>query len=158
MLLQEQAAEDAVQETFLRAYKARHRFDAHKASPKTWLYQIALNYCRSQLRRKQWSVLGWFNHQAELERLPADGLNLENKLIQSESHQLLWHAVQKLSQPLKEVVLLHYYLDIPAVDIAQTLNCPEGTVYSRLYNARKRLAKVLAEQGLTALTLDVPHV
>ena len=63
---------------------------------------------------------------------------------------MLWEAVQGLSEPLKEVVTLHYYMELPAVEIAVMLECPEGTVYSRLHNARRRLAEMLTAQGLTA--------
>ena len=66
---------------------------------------------------------------------------------------MLWEAVQTLSDPLREVVTLHYYMELPAVEIAVMLNCPEGTIYSRLHNARRRLAEVLAEQGITALEI-----
>jgi DNA-directed RNA polymerase specialized sigma24 family protein len=48
------------------------------------------------------------------------------------------------------VVILHYYLELPAVEIAVMLDCPEGTIYSRLHNARRRLAEALATQGVTA--------
>jgi RNA polymerase sigma-70 factor (ECF subfamily) len=57
--------------------------------------------------------------------------------------------VQNLSAPLREVITLHYYMELPAVEIAVMLNCPEGTIYSRLHNARRRLAETLAEKGLT---------
>jgi DNA-directed RNA polymerase specialized sigma24 family protein len=40
-------------------------------------------------------------------------------------------------------------MELPAVEIAVMLNCPEGTIYSRLHNARRRLAETLAEKGLT---------
>jgi DNA-directed RNA polymerase specialized sigma24 family protein len=65
MLQQAESAEDVVQETFLRAYKARHRFDPDRASFGTWLYQIALNYCRSHLRRKRLFTISWFRQTGE---------------------------------------------------------------------------------------------
>jgi RNA polymerase sigma-70 factor (ECF subfamily) len=150
MLGEGQAAEDLVQETFLRAYKARQRFDPSRASFGTWLYQIALNYCRSYRRRKQFLPIPWFGTAAAPLNQPDPGPDPETHLLRSEYQRTLWEAVQRLSPRLREVITLHYYLDLPAVEIAALLNCPEGTIYSRLHNARRRLAEILAQKGLTA--------
>jgi len=150
MLQQTEAAEDVVQETFLRAYKARQRFDPEKASFGTWLYQIALNYCRSYLRKKRLLTIPWLRQTGEPLDLPDPRLDPERSALRGEYRRMLWVAVQNLSQPLKEVVTLHYYMELPAVEIAAMLGCPEGTIYSRLHNARRRLAEALAEQGVTA--------
>jgi RNA polymerase sigma-70 factor (ECF subfamily) len=150
MLQQKQAAEDVVQETFLRAHKARKRFDPARASLGTWLYQIALNYCRSHLRRKRLTTVPWLRSTGEGPDLPDGRPGPEAKALRSEYRTMLWQAVQKLSDPLREVVTLHYYMELPAVEIAAMLNCPEGTIYSRLFNARRRLAETLAAQGITA--------
>jgi RNA polymerase sigma-70 factor (ECF subfamily) len=150
MLQQTQAAEDVVQETFLRAFKARHRFDPSRASFGTWLYQIALNYCRSFLRRKRLLTIPWLDQTGEVSSVPDPGVGPESNTLRSEYQRLLWEAVQNLSTPLREVITLHYYMELPAVEIAVMLNCPEGTIYSRLHNARRRLAEALAQKGVTA--------
>jgi RNA polymerase sigma-70 factor (ECF subfamily) len=150
MLRQAEAAEDLVQETFIRAYKARHRFDPAKASFGTWLYQIALNYCRSYLRKKRLSTIPWFRKNGESLEIASTNPDPESRLLRGEYQQMLWLAVQNLSNPLREVVTLHYYMELPAVEIAVLLKCPEGTIYSRLHNARRRLAQALAAQGITA--------
>jgi RNA polymerase sigma-70 factor (ECF subfamily) len=150
MLQQGQAAEDVVQETFLRAHKARQRFDPSRASFGTWLYQIALNYCRSHLRRKRLLTVPWLRQSGEPPELPDGRPGPESYALRNEYQRLLWETVQELSAPLKEVIILHYYLELPAVEIAVMLSCPEGTIYSRLHNARRRLAEVLAEKGMTA--------
>lgn len=150
MLRQAQAAEDVVQETFLRAHKARQRFDPGRASFGTWLYQIALNYCRSHLRRKRLLTIPWLRKTGEQPDLPDGRPGPESHALRSEYQRMLWEAVQNLSTPLREVIILHYYMELPAVEIAVMLNCPEGTIYSRLHNARRRLAGVLAEKGISA--------
>lgn len=148
---QGQAAEDLVQETFLRAHKARQRFDPARASFNTWLYQIALNYCRSTLRRKRLLTVPWLTTSGEPLDVPdATRPGPETSLLRGEYRRMLWEAVQNLSDLLREVVTLHYYLEVPAVEIAAMLKCPEGTIYSRLHNARRRLAASLAEKGLAA--------
>ncbi len=150
MLQQTQAAEDVVQETFMRAHKARQRFDSSRASFGTWLYQIALNYCRSYLRRKRLLTIPWLRSTGQAPEVPDVRPGPESRALRGEFQRTLWEAVQRLSMPLKEVVTLHYYMGIPAVEIAAMLKCPEGTVYSRLHNARRRLAESLAEEGITA--------
>ena len=151
MLQQAQAAEDVVQETFLRAHKARQRFDPTRASFGTWIYQIALNYCRSYLRRKRLLTIPWLRPTGEVLELPDSSKpGPEVNALRGEYRRMLWEAVQNLSEPLREVVILHYYMEFPAVEIAARLNCPEGTIYSRLHNARRRLAQALAEKGMTA--------
>lgn len=149
MLQQAQAAEDVVQETFLRAHKARQRFDPDRASLGTWLYQIALNYCRSYLRRKRLMTIPWLRSTGAAPDVPDARPGPETSALRGEYQRALWEAVQKLSVPLREVVTLHYYMGIPAVEIATMLNCPEGTIYSRLHNARRRLAESLVESGIT---------
>jgi RNA polymerase sigma-70 factor (ECF subfamily) len=149
MLQQSQSAEDVVQETFLRAHKARQRFDPSRASLGTWLYQIALNYCRSHLRRKHLLTIPWLRQTEETPDLPDFRPGPESSALRGEYRHILWEAVQNLSAPLREVITLHYYMELPAVEIAVMLNCPEGTIYSRLHNARRRLAETLAEKGLT---------
>ena len=151
MLQQAQAAEDVVQETFLRAHKARQRFNPTRASFGTWLYQIALNYCRSYLRRKRLLTVPWLRPTGEALNMPDSSRpGPEASMLRGEYRRILWEAVQNLSDPLREVVTLYYYMELPAVEIATMLNCPEGTIYSRLHNARSRLAEGLAEQGITA--------
>ncbi len=149
MLQQAEAAEDVVQETFLRAYKACQRFDPTRASFGTWLYQIALNYCRSQLRRKRLMTIPWLRQTGEPLDLPDPRPGPEGSALRGEYQRLLWSAVQNLSEPLREVVVLHYYMELPAVEIAAMLKCPEGTIYSRLHNARRRLADALTAQGVS---------
>lgn len=157
MLQQAQAAEDVVQETFMRAHKARHRFDPSRASFGTWLYQIALNYCRSHLRRKRLMTIPWLRPTGESPDIPDGRPGPEMSALRGEYQRMLWEAVQKLSLPLREVVTLHYYMEIPAVEIAVMLDCPEGTIYSRLHNARRRLAESLVEEGITTPEILEPQ-
>jgi len=158
LLRQGQAAEDLVQETFLRAHKARQRFDPRRAGLGTWLYQIALNYCRTTLRRKRFLTAPWLGPSGEPLDVPdATRPGPETSLLRGEYRRMLWDAVQSLSGPLREVITLYYYMELPAVEIAAMLNCPEGTVYSRLHNARRQLAGALAAQGMTAPELLEAH-
>ena len=107
-------------------------------------------HVRSHLRRKQLLTIPWLRKTGEPPDLPDPHPGPEGSALRGEYRRLLWDAVQNLSTPLKEVVTLHYYMQLPAVEIAVMLNCPEGTIYSRLHNARRRLAEMLTAQGITA--------
>ncbi len=66
LLMNEQDAEDILQESFLYAFKNLHRFDSRKASLKTWLYTIAVSRCRNTYRRKRFltvDISQWFGFE-----------------------------------------------------------------------------------------------
>ena len=126
-------AEDAVQETFLKAWKGIGSF-RDGASEKTWLMRIAINTCKDVRRG------AWFRHidrNASLDRLP------EGSEPFSETDDTLVRAVMALKPRLKEAVLLCWYQQLTADEAAQALGISRSTVYYRLEQARKQLRKEL---------------
>jgi len=150
-------AEEVAQDALAYALSRINQYDPGKASFSTWLYQIALNYCRSQLRRKRLLTIPWGNPVSETAKALNTIPGPESTLLQGEYKRILWEAVQALSPRLREVIILHYYLDLPAVEIAAIVDCPAGTIYSRLYNARRRLVKTLTQKGITASEIAEVH-
>jgi len=144
MLGNKAEAEDAVQETFLRVYHALDRYDPNRAKLSTWLYQIAVNYCRSSLRRRRVRTLFWQGNPPE--STPG---RLDQNMLEFERRQTIWQNVDKLSEKHRTTVILHYYLDMTALEIADVLSIKEGTVYSRLHTARARLRGYLDQQGIS---------
>lgn len=130
-------AEDAVQETFLKAYRGMDAFRG-EASEKTWLSRIAVNQCRD-LKKS-----GWFRHtdrRVTLDMLPQPADR------PSEKDDALTLAVMALPVRLRETVLLYYFQDMTTVEIAQTLRVSQQAVSSRLMRARKRLRAALEGKG-----------
>ena len=126
-------AEDAVQETFLKAWKGIDRFRGG-ASEKTWLMRIAINTCKDVRRG------AWFRHidrNASLDRLP------EGSEPFSETDDTLMRAIMALRPRLKEAVLLCWYQQLTADEAAQALGVSRSAVYYRLEQARKQLRKEL---------------
>ena len=126
-------AEDAVQETFLRAYRALFAFRG-ECSAKTWLYRIAVNVCRNM--KRSW----WWRHvdrAVEIDNLPEAGA-----AFATEDDSLL-QAVCALPLRQREVILLYYYQDMNMAEIAKTLNTSVSTVSRRLDAARKTLLRQL---------------
>jgi RNA polymerase sigma-70 factor (ECF subfamily) len=140
----EQDAEDMTQETLLRACKALPRYQVREGvSFEAWLYRIAVNCCRSRLRRKWYQVLPWPESAPEIVAEPE--LQPDRRLEQNEWRSEILKAVGSLSQKHRIVVILRYYLGLSNEEIAQTLSVPSGTVRSRLHTARQQLKEILEE-------------
>lgn len=129
-------AEDAVQETFVKAWRAALSFRG-ECSEKTWLMRIAVHVCWDM--RRSW----WFRHvdrSVRLEHLPEPAVPFE------ERNDTLVRAVCALPAQQREAVLLYYYQDMTAAETAAALGIREDAVYQRLRRARQQLKKELEEQ------------
>ena len=129
-------AQDAVQETFLKAYRSLWAF-RHEANEKTWLSRIAINCCRDIHRSS------WFRHtdrSVTLEMLPEPAVQPAYK------DNALTIEIMKLSIRLREVILLYYFENMTTPEIAETLQISQQAVSDRLVRARARLRKALGEE------------
>ena len=126
-------AEDAVQETFLKAYAHLNSFRGD-SSEKTWLMRISINTCKD-MRHSAW--LRWKKRTVPLDTAPECG--------QEDCHRddTVLEAVMRLPEKDKQVILLRYYQEMKVSDIAYALKLPESTAASRLKRARDRLHKSL---------------
>jgi len=136
ILHDESLAEDAVQETFLKAYKALGQFRG-ESSEKTWLFRIGMNVCRDMRRGR------WFRYVDR--RVTPDTLPMQTDPT-DEDHEDLSQAIVRLPDKYKEVILLHYYQNMNVREIAQTLGLAPSSVSNRLKKAHVRL-KDLLERG-----------
>ena len=122
MLHDTQAAEDAVQEAAIRAWrKLDHLRPGSDMRP--WFLGIVANQCRTIARGRWWSVL----RLDELVR--GSGVALEDQVVRSEAVRA---ALRRLSPEHREVLVLHYYLDLPLDEVAAIAGIPVGTVKSRI--------------------------
>ena len=123
-------AEDACQETFIRAWRHMDSFRG-ESNEKTWLSSIAVNVCRDVLRS------GWMRmlrRSQPVETL----LNLASGDIPRPPSPVR-DAVLQLPGRYREVILLHYFQDLDAGEIAQILGVSLSSVYRRLEKARMKL-------------------
>lgn len=123
-------AEDAVQETFVRAWRADFR---QECSEKTFLTRIAINICKNYLRTP------WHTRRASAE--PLDQLTTQIPDVDD----TLLRAVLSLSQAHRAVILLYYYQGFSVNEIAEILSIPSATVSTRLFRAREKLRSMLKE-------------
>ena len=152
MLDREQDAEDVLQETFIKAYKALPKFDG-RSSLSTWLYRIATNEALMILRKRKGkavpvSIDEPLNMaQGEMEPLQiVDWCCLpEEELMSAEARQYLNEAVEMLPQSLKVVFLLRDIEGLSTRETADVLDLSETAVKTRLSRARLRLREYLTD-------------
>jgi len=142
-LLRDQAeAEDVVQEAFLRAYRALPRFRGDAAFY-TWLYRIALNGARNAIlkRRQRGGPQGVMPSQ-----LPAPVGEIgtpESMLVSKQVMQTIDAAMDALPLELRTAIALREIEGLSYEEIAQIMECPLGTVRSRIFRAREAIARRL---------------
>lgn len=135
-------AEEAVQETFLRAWRAADRFDPEIAPLRAWLYSIIRNVVvdltRARASRPQLA------HGADVVDLrEPDGDPFDRALVAWQVEE----ALRKLGEDHRRVLIETYYRARPYAEVAAELGIPEGTVKSRVYYALRALRLTLEEMG-----------
>ena len=128
-------AEDAVQETFFKAWKHYGRFRG-EADEKTWLTRIAINHCKDQLKS------AWFRNTDR--SVPVDTLP-EGSVPFEERDDTVTRAVMSLPSKLKEVTLLRWYQGMTLEEMTSVLQVPRSTVNYRLKKAKSMLKGELEE-------------
>lgn len=128
------AADDIMQETFLRAFQKYELYDRDRPV-RPWLYRIAVNVTKSMLRRQRWL---FFTDKVPEEQ---DNQWVEDRILKSENERELWNSVNGLSAKRREVIILHYYAGLSLPEVASILRIPEGTCKSRLHEALKQLRR-----------------
>ena len=132
-LKDQEQARDAVQETFLKAYR---NWDTYRgdSGEKTWLMKIALNTCHDMRKSS------WFRHVDR--RFTPDDLPPASVPFTAGEDDLVAQVTQ-LSPKLREVILLYYYQNMNVNEIAETLGIAHSSVSDRLRRARDRLRAAL---------------
>ncbi len=130
-------AEEAVQETFLRAWRAGERFDPGIGSLRTWLFAILRNV-----------VIDLGRARAVRPRVAEGGI--EPSVEPLEEALLAWQveeAMRRIGEDHRRVLVETHYRGRPYAEVAEELGVPEGTVKSRVYYGLKALRVVLEEMG-----------
>ncbi len=128
---------------------------------KSWLYTIAVNYCREELRKKKSnrSVPFEFVVNPEAENSPRwEGSairheNPERQFQQAELSEILQQALMTLSEEQREVVIMKEFEGLKFREIAEVLNISENTVKSRMYYGLDGLKKILEQRNITKDTV-----
>jgi RNA polymerase sigma-70 factor, ECF subfamily len=130
-------AEEAVQETFVRAWRAGERFDPQIGSLRTWLFAILRNV-----------VIDLGRARAARPALAESGI--EPSVEPFDEALLSWQieeAMRRIGEQHRQILVETYYRGRPYADVAAQLGIPEGTVKSRVYYGLRALRVVLEEMG-----------
>ncbi|MDO9545749.1 MAG: sigma-70 family RNA polymerase sigma factor [Pelolinea sp.] len=142
MLGTPQAAEDAAQESFWRAYKNLKRYDMNRSFP-TWLLSIAAHYCIDQQRRKRLPVMDLDEIIEFSAEDPAP--NPEISMTKIEFSEEVQRQLAQLNENDRIVLVLRYWHEYSENEICEALNISKSAVKSRLHRARKNMALQLTE-------------
>ncbi len=149
-----QEAEDVTQEVFLKVFKELNKF-RKTASLFTWLYRITINLCldkrRKRQRREKYRVNTDLNSENILsEKAPSDeGMQtLDHQIWQDEIQNLLQTALSQIKPKLRTVIVLKDIEGLTYGEVAQVVECSEGTISSRLNRGRKQLKELLSKMGV----------
>lgn len=140
-------AEDAVQEAFVRAFSRIATVDAERPFG-AWLTRIVVN---EAIRLGQWRRKGGEPTADDLNQIAPT--NTEHEITESERRDTLNECMADLPADLSALVVLKYYRELTDPEIAETMECPIGTVKSRLARARSLLREACRLRGLS-LTLE----
>jgi RNA polymerase sigma-70 factor (ECF subfamily) len=147
MLGEPEAAEDAAQETFLRAYQNLHRYDRDRPFA-TWLLSIGAHYCIDKLRRRKLSMFSIDQENEDgtaFEIADAAAPNPEAESAKREDRDRLHVLLKNLDETDRAAVVLRYWHDCSEIEIAEALNLTVSAVKSRLHRARRALAGMWQE-------------
>jgi RNA polymerase sigma-70 factor (ECF subfamily) len=142
-------AEDVAQETFLRVHRNADRYRSI-AKFSTWIYTIALNVARNELRntkRKRLVSLDAFGSDPESEPatydIPDESALPDQQVENAEIRVLFDRAIRRLPERYRAVFVLRDVDDLPYEEIAEILKLPKGTVKSRINRARQRIRELI---------------
>ena len=149
-------AHDVAQEAFIKAYRALPGFRGDSAFY-TWLYRIAINTAKNHVVARSRTPISL---ESEFGNDDSDGLDLaarmgdvdtpEALVITEEVRQTITRAIEDLPQDLRTAIILREIEGMSYEDIARTMDCPVGTVRSRLFRARDAIdAELRKIEGLT---------
>lgn len=130
-------AEEMAQEAFLRAFRKLDRWK-ESARFSTWLFTLALNVYRSQMRRVRAPEV-----PLSTDREPKAKDNPAEEILRSQSDEVVRRGVARLPAKYRDALILVYFEELGVKDAASVLGVPEGTIKARLHRGRAMLRKRL---------------
>jgi len=143
-------AEDVAQEAFIKAYRAIPQFRGDSAFY-TWLYRIAINTAKNAIVSRDRSPIDFdldlqnIEESNSMQARLADAETPESLLQTEEIRETVNRAIEALPEDLRTAIVLRELEGLSYEDIAQAMDCPVGTVRSRIFRAREAIDKRLSE-------------
>ena len=141
--------QDVAQEAFIKAYRALPRFRGESAFY-TWLYRIAINTAKNHLVSRSRRPPGSDVELEDAQYMDAgdalrDAESPESTLFGEELHRVVNQALEELPEDLRAAVTLREFDGLSYEEIAQVMECPVGTVRSRIFRARDAIDRSVRE-------------
>ncbi|MBF0588415.1 MAG: RNA polymerase sigma factor RpoE [Magnetococcales bacterium] len=136
-----QKVQDLTQESFLKAYRALTKFRGD-ASFYTWIYRIAINTAKNHLLSKERTIPISNMELEDADRVSSHTRNSdtpEQQLLRSEMMDVLQAVLEELSPTMKRAILLRDLEGLTYEEIAEVMECPIGTVRSRIFRGRQEI-------------------
>jgi len=151
MLGEPELAEDAAQETFMRAYQHIRRYDP-KRSFATWLLSIAAHHCIDRLRRRRFISISIDDEGDDEDARPMElpdtrAIDPAAEAERREEQRMLHGLLDTINPTDRAALVLRYWYDFSEVEIADALSLTVSAVKSRLFRARKEMAKLWLESS-----------
>jgi RNA polymerase sigma-70 factor (ECF subfamily) len=134
-------ADDLTQEIFLRVYRGLPSYN-EQASFGTWFYRVALNHCWNHIRRERWRRFWVDSTEIDVQR--SSSARGEEQVLQREIQGLVRDALQTLKPQARILLILKDLEGFSYQEIAERLECSQGSVASGVSRARKLLARKLS--------------
>ena len=148
MIRDETKAEEVMNDVMVEVWKSAGKFKGH-SRPSTWIFSIARHRALNAVRRKQIPTTA-LDDAVEIQDEGEDPMASTD---QSTTSDLLRTALDQLSHEHREVVELTFFHGMSYKEIARIVECPEGTVKTRMFHAKKQLGPLLTALGVTGTTL-----
>lgn len=143
MLHNLELAEEVYQETMIEVWKKAKSFDG-RSSPATWVYGIARHKALDMFRKHREEPVD----PEEFGQLPDTQPDVSEVLEQKNLAENIQKVLKRLSQVHREVIELTYYQGYSIEEIAKITGCPEGTVKTRMFHARRQIKELLIVSGI----------
>ena len=142
----EDEAQDVAQEAFIKAYRGLEKFRGDSAFY-TWLYQIVINSAKNHIVSKKRRTPPRAIEIEEAEHMDTASMKEldtpERIMLTEEIERVVWQAIQELQEDLKTAITLREIDGMTYEEIASVMDCPVGTVRSRIFRARAAIDKYL---------------
>lgn len=153
LLAERQLAEDALQEVFIRVWERANTYEPRRGAFTTWLMGVTRNLCIDQLRRlcARPQAVEMADDACPFEERFTDlEADVPEAVLAKERAAVIRRALAALSPEQRQVIELSYFRGFTRREIAEKLNCPEGTIHTRARLALRNLRQQLDAQGLNA--------
>lgn len=144
-LITKEENEDIEQEVYLKIWKNSEKYN-EKGSIKSWISSIAKNASLDYLKSSYHKVFQTStSDDFVIESIKDKKVTPEDKVVRLDRQKIIVNAINSLKPKFKEVIMMCEINGYSYEECAKKLNCPVGTVKSRIYNAKKELAEVLKD-------------